>query len=88
MKYHGFDLMEMMVKICSQGHMIAQGYGQDLVSDCVDPQRPPYCVYQKIKVEVKFDWKGHRIFSKGEQLLEVDFKILSLLSTLVSPSYF
>lgn len=39
MKYHGFDLMEMMVKICSQGHMIAQGYGQDLVSDCVDPQR-------------------------------------------------
>lgn len=40
MKYHRFDLMEMMmVKICSQGHMIAQGYGQDLVSDCVDPQR-------------------------------------------------
>ena len=40
MKYHGFDLMEMMmVKIGSQGHMLAQGYGQDLVSDCVDPQR-------------------------------------------------
>lgn len=50
--------------------------------------KAPYCDYQKRKVEVKFDWKWHRIFSKGEQFFEVDFKILSLPSTLVSPSYF
>lgn len=46
-KYHGFDLMKMMVKICSQDHMIAQGYGQDLVSDCVDPQRHLIVIIRK-----------------------------------------
>lgn len=46
-KYHGFDLIKMMVKICSQGHMIAQGDGQDLVSDCVDPQRHLIVIIRK-----------------------------------------
>lgn len=46
-KYHGFYLIKMMVKICSQGHMIAQGYGQDLVSDCVDPQRHLIVIIRK-----------------------------------------
>lgn len=60
------------------------GFGLRL---CGSP-KAPYCDYPKINVEVKFDWKWHRIFSKGEQFFEVDLKILSLLSTLVSPSYF
>lgn len=60
------------------------GFGLRL---CGSP-KAPYCDYQKIKVEVKFDWKWQGNFSKGEQFFEVALKILSLLSTLVSPSYF